>query len=529
MRVMIVEDQEVLRLGLRLSFDGASDIEMVAEAADGPSAVEKARAFRPSLILMDIALPGFDGIVATKKIKAEFKDIRILILSSHGEDKYVFPALEAGADGYCLKDVSRDTLVTAMRTVSAGHTWLDDTVAHRLLRSLKRADPEVTSQSHQLTETERKALYGVLEGTPVDEIADQLGIPGDQVHAYTRKVLHKISNLPSTNDSLPKLNERPRKVTIEHVQSKICTRCKAKLPEDSETCPYDGSETQFDKMVGTTFAERYEILSVLGSGSGGTVYKARHRFMNRLAAIKVMHQELMSDVDLLQRFRQEASSASCLEHPNVIRVMDFGVTNDGTPFMIQEYVDGMTLREIVDQVGALRAPIARDIFVQICRGMGFAHSEGIVHRDLKPSNVLVYGFGTDDMRVKIADFGVAKVVRTDNTNPVRTELGLIIGTPLYMSPEQCRGQLLDKRADIYSMGCLMYEALTGRPPFVGNDVMQVMYRHVNNDIPNIACTEIGRNLPAILNGIVMKALRKDPNARYRNMEELIVYLEGAVL
>jgi DNA-binding NarL/FixJ family response regulator/tRNA A-37 threonylcarbamoyl transferase component Bud32 len=528
-RVLLVEDQEVLRLGLRLSFQDLTDIEMVAEAADGPSAVEQAIAYRPSLVLMDIALPGFDGIVATRKIKAALPGTRILVLSSHGEDEYVFPALEAGADGYCLKDVSRDTLLTAIRTVNDGHTWLDDTVANRLLRTLRRVDPEVTSQNYQLSETEMNVLYCVLEGTPIEDISEQLGIPSNKVHAYTRRVLHKIANTSEASESIPKVNDRPRRITTDHQLSRICSRCKAKLPVDSDVCPFDGADTKADKMVGTTFADRYEILSVLGSGSGGTVYKARHRFMNRLAAIKVMHPELMPDLDLLQRFRQEAAAANSLEHSNVIRVIDFGVANDGTAFMIQEFVDGPTLREIIDMEGAIPAPLAVEMFKQICLGMGFAHRSGIVHRDLKPSNVLVSGYGTLDMRVKIADFGVAKLVRPNQNNPVRTELGLVIGSPLYMSPEQCRGHVLDKRADIYSMGCLMYETLTGRPPFVGKDVMEVMFQHVNCEVPNIASTQIGMHLPAILNGIVMKALRKEANTRYRSMEELMVYLDGAVI
>ena len=529
MRVLLVEDQEVLRLGLKLSFQGMSDIEMVAEAGDGPTAVEQAIATKPSLVLMDIALPGFDGIVATRKIKSALPYTRILVLSSHGEDEYVFPALEAGADGYCLKDVSRETLITAMRTVSDGHTWLDDTVANRLLRTLRRVDPEVTSQNYQLSETEMSVLYSVLEGTPMEEISEQLGIPINKVHAYTRRVLHKIANTSEAAESMPKAKDRVRKITTDHQLARICSRCKAKLPPDSDVCPFDGAETKDDKMVGTTFAERYEILSVLGSGSGGTVYKARHRFMNRLAAIKVMHPELMPDLDLLQRFRQEAAAANSLEHPNVIRVIDFGVASDGTAFMIQEYVDGPTLREIIDHEGAIPAPLAVELFKQICLGLGFAHRSGIVHRDLKPSNVLVSGYGTLDMRVKIADFGVAKLVRPDNSNVVKTEMGLVIGSPLYMSPEQCRGHVLDKRADIYSMGCLMYETLTGRPPFVGKDVMEVMFQHVNCEVPNIASTPIGMHLPAILNGIVMKALRKEANTRYRSMEELMVYLDGAVI
>lgn len=528
-RVMLVEDQEVLRLGLKLSFQGMSDIQMVGEAADGPSAVEQAFALKPNLILMDIALPGFDGIVATRKIKAQMENTRVLILSSHGEDDYVFPALEAGADGYCLKDVSKETLLTAMRTVSEGHTWLDDTVANRLLRSLRKVDPEITSQNYSLSDTEMKVLYCVLDGSPIEEIAAQLGIPENKVHAYTRRVLHKIANTSSASESLPQLNDRPRRLTGDHQMAKICSKCKVKLPPDSEECPYDGSEAKEDKMIGTTFAERYEILSILGSGSGGTVYKARHRFMNRLAAIKVMHPELMADLDLLQRFRQEAAAACCLEHPNVIRVIDFGVANDGTAFMIQEYADGPTLREIIDADGAIPAPCAVEIFKQICLGMGFAHRAGIIHRDLKPSNVIISGYGSDELRVKIADFGVAKLVRHDTNSPVRTELGLVIGSPLYMSPEQCRGQALDKRADIYSMGCLMYEALTGYPPFVGKDVMEVMYSHVNLEVPSIASTPIGMHLPAILNGIVMKAVRKEPDSRYRSMEELMVYLDGAVV
>lgn len=529
MRVLLVEDQEVLRLGLKLSFQGMSDIEMVAEAGDGPSAVEQAIATRPSLVLMDIALPGFDGIVATRKIKAALPNTRILVLSSHGEDEYVFPALEAGADGYCLKDVTRDTLITAMKTVSDGHTWLDDTVANRLLRTLRRVDPEVTSQNYQLSGTEMSVLYSVLEGSPIEDISEQLGIPINKVHAYTRRVLHKIANTSEAAESMPKVKDRPRRITTDHQLARICSRCKAKLPPDSDICPFDGAETKDDKMVGTTFAERYEILSVLGSGSGGTVYKARHRFMNRLAAIKVMHPELMPDLDLLQRFRQEAAAANSLEHPNVIRVIDFGVASDGTAFMIQEFVDGPTLREIIDHEGAVPAPLAVEMFKQICLGLGFAHRSGIVHRDLKPSNVLVSGYGTLDMRVKIADFGVAKLVRPDNSNAVKTEMGLVIGSPLYMSPEQCRGHVLDKRADIYSMGCLMYETLTGRPPFVGKDVMEVMFQHVNCQVPNIASTPIGMHLPAILNGIVMKALRKEANTRYRSMEELMVYLDGAVI
>lgn len=529
MRVLLVEDQEVLRLGLKLSFQGMSDIEMVAEAGDGPSAVEQAIATRPSLVLMDIALPGFDGIVATRKIKAALPNTRILVLSSHGEDEYVFPALEAGADGYCLKDVTRETLITAMKTVSDGHTWLDDTVANRLLRTLRRVDPEVTSQNYQLSGTEMSVLYSVLEGSPIEDISEQLGIPIDKVHAYTRRVLHKIANTSEAAESMPKAKDRARRITTDHQLARICMRCKAKLPPDSDICPFDGAETKDDKMVGTTFAERYEILSVLGSGSGGTVYKARHRFMNRLAAIKVMHPELMPDLDLLQRFRQEAAAANSLEHPNVIRVIDFGVASDGTAFMIQEFVDGPTLREIIDHEGAVPAPLAVEMFKQICLGLGFAHRSGIVHRDLKPSNVLVSGYGTLDMRVKIADFGVAKLVRSDNSNAVKTEMGLVIGSPLYMSPEQCRGHVLDKRADIYSMGCLMYETLTGRPPFVGKDVMEVMFQHVNCQVPNIASTPIGMHLPAILNGIVMKALRKEANTRYRSMEELMVYLDGAVI
>ncbi|MCA9814893.1 MAG: protein kinase [Candidatus Obscuribacterales bacterium] len=528
-RILLVEDQEVLRLGIKLSFHDSPDLQIVGEAADGPTAVTMAEELQPDLILMDIGLPEFDGIVATRRIKAETGS-KILILSSHGEDECLYPSLEAGADGYCLKDISKDSLLSAIRAVAGGGTWLDDSIARRVLKAVKSVDPQSTSQNYILTEPERRILNLIMEGKSAELIAQELEMSLSDVHNHTKVVLQKVSikdRIPALEDSDPARSHR--RITYEHELARRCRHCYKKLPLSEESCPYDGQEAILDERIGSIYAERYEILSLIGSGTGGAVYKARHKFMGKMVAIKIMHPEQMNNIDLIQRFRQEAATVSILKHENIVSVTDFGLTESGDAFMIMEYCDGVGLDTILNEHGYLRAQLAVPIFRQICTGMAEAHKNGILHRDLKPSNVLISKFGSSSMRVQIADFGTAKVLSNQGglgAPVVETKIGQIFGTPLYMSPEQCQGKNLSKAADIYSLGCLMYQTLTGQPPINGDDYVDVMYKHVNCEPTNIAQTEASGDVPAFLQGIVMKAIRKDPGMRYQSMEELKSYLDG---
>lgn len=525
--ILVVEDQEVLRLGLRLSLSEVTDMVIVGESGDGPSAVAMAQQLKPTLVLMDIGLPGFDGVVATRQIKNAVTT-RVLVLSSHGEDKAIFSALQAGADGYCLKDASKTQLINAIRSVAQGGTWLSDDIAEKMFMSLRNVDPESTGQHAALNGLELKVLNHIFEGASVDELCIELKITTEEALLYTTRVLQKIASnsspLKDENDS-----GKRRKITEEHTISRICTQCNEPVSVDRLHCPYDNSPTRIDEMIGTVFADRYEILSILGAGAGGTVYKAKHRFMHKHVAIKLLHGENLKDLDLLRRFRQEAASASALQHKNIVSVIDFGFTADGEPFMIMDYLDGSSLTTILDVHEYLSPTMAIPVFTQICQGLEMAHNNGVIHRDLKPANILVAGFGKDSMVVRLADFGIAKLTRPlIGSDMVKTEMGQVFGSPLYMSPEQCKGLELDATSDIFSMGCVMYEVLVGHPPIVGSNSVEVMYRKISETMPHIGDTEIGAGLPILLQEVVMKALRKEKIDRYKSITELKTLLNGLV-
>jgi tRNA A-37 threonylcarbamoyl transferase component Bud32 len=274
---------------------------------------------------------------------------------------------------------------------------------------------------------------------------------------------------------------------------------------------------------GTVFGDRYEIISFVGAGGMGVVYKAKQLSMERIVALKVLHPALVSDPISKKRFGHEAKAASSLSHPNLIVVHDFGFSSSGQPFMVMDYLDGPTLHDLVDQSGPLAIDQFIDVFSQCCSGLGHAHKRGVIHRDVKPGNIAMTS-GPDEPTnvVKLLDFGVAKVVNEvklaghqDMTNP-----GAIVGSPYFMSPEQCCGQEVDARTDIYSLGCVMYMSLTGALPFAGEDAVETMYMHIREPVPSFGMTRPDLDLPEEAEKIVHKALEKNPEKRYQNAEEL---------
>jgi len=517
--VMIVEDQEVLRLGLNLTLQYMRNVQIVGIASDGPGAVQKAIELKPQVILMDIGLPGFDGIEATKRIKAQLNS-RVMILTSHEEDKSIFSALAAGADGYCLKDISSAKLNTAINAIASGAAWLDDEIARRVLHSAKMNDPHITSERLALSESELRVLGLILEGASSDEIGVQVGLKNNEVQTYLKKLIQKVSwsgnSVPTTKISRQAKNSQDFKI------SKICPNCRVRLSEEFTNCPYDGQEMKEDALIGSVFADRYEILALLGSGTSGAVYKARHRYMHKLVAIKIMHLELISDISLLKRFRQEAAAASSLTHPNIINVIDFGLSPEGQAFMIMDYQGGNSLDELIYTHKHLDWKPSVEIFKQVCTGLGHAHNNNIIHRDLKPSNVLVMNLAEPELLVKLVDFGTAKLVTPDSEGAGLTVPGQVFGSPTYMSPEQCMGLQLEPNSDVYSMGTLMYETLVGHPPFVTENIVDAMYKQVNEECPPIAqvAKKAGVSIDIRVQAIVTKALRKDRYQRYQSMHEM---------
>ncbi len=270
---------------------------------------------------------------------------------------------------------------------------------------------------------------------------------------------------------------------------------------------------------GSQFGPRYRIDAVIGEGGMGKVYKAYDSDLDRTVALKLVRPELAKDGNSLQRFKQELLLASSISHRNILRIHDLGDV-DGVKFISMAFVQGMDLHDLIEKQGKLPIERATNIAKQLAGALEAAHAEGVVHRDLKPRNVLI---DVDD-HIYISDFGLAKSLDADKTG--MTRVGEVLGTPRYMSPEQAESKAADNRSDIYSVGIIMYEMLTGEVPFTGESSLQVMFQHVQQQPKDPR--QLNPEIPEYLSTIVMKCLEKDPTQRYQNARELIQDLDAGI-
>lgn len=271
----------------------------------------------------------------------------------------------------------------------------------------------------------------------------------------------------------------------------------------------------------------YEFSEVIGSGGMGVIYKARHPILKKLVAVKILHQ---INAQTVMRFQREAQAATNLHHENVIAVHEFGVTKEGQPYMVMDFLEGKSLAELIAERGALHQDLCLHIFDQLCNGIAHAHSKGVLHRDLKPSNIMLIAPESWKPQVQIVDFGIAKVLSPEGGDLGKlTQTGDIIGSPLYMSPEQCLGKDIDFRSDIYSIGCVMFEALTGKPPIVGETMMETMLKQMNDKAPLLNQARSGKDFPVWLERLVERALQKDPQQRFQSVKELKTALERRIV
>jgi eukaryotic-like serine/threonine-protein kinase len=262
----------------------------------------------------------------------------------------------------------------------------------------------------------------------------------------------------------------------------------------------------------TVFNGRYELHRRLGRGGMAEVSLARDQLLDRPVAVKVLFPEFATDPSFVERFRREATAAANLNHPNIVGVYDWGEA-DNTYFIVMEYVDGRTLSEILRAEGPLHPDRVADIGSDIAAALGFAHRNGVVHRDVKPGNVIVTASG----QVKVADFGIARAMTADPDDDL-TQVGTVMGTATYFSPEQARGESVDPRSDIYSLGCVLYELVVGRPPFTGDSPVAIAYRHVQD--PPVPPRHHNVELPPAIEAIILKCLAKNPVNRYPSAEDL---------
>src|SRR6266404_17934 len=312
----------------------------------------------------------------------------------------------------------------------------------------------------------------------------------------------------------------------------ICSHCHTPNPTNAEICSQCGSGLDIAADVGlgatlevsqsastktgTDFGPRYHVESLLGSGGMGKVYKARDRELDRTVAIKVLRPDLMTDPQALQRFKHELLLASSISHPNILRIHDLGEYN-AVKFISMAYVDGGDLTQALRKEGRLPLERVLNIMKQLAAALAAAHGVNVVHRDLKPQNILL---GSGD-HVYVTDFGIAKTLESDRTRVTRT--GAVLGTPLYMSPEQVEGKPVDHRSDLYTLGLIFYEMLTGILPFSGETTFQLMYQRVHEQPkrPELVIPD----LPPYLSRICLKCLEKEPAKRYQNAGEILTDLE----
>jgi len=320
----------------------------------------------------------------------------------------------------------------------------------------------------------------------------------------------------------------------------LCPSCGEFLPVDAKFCPHDGQALSHDtvqcsgkreiipgrdSLVGWVIDERYEVMQLLGEGGMGCVYRVRHRVLGRQFALKALRLELARDPVLAQRFVQEARAAAAINHPNVVGITDFGMLERGQPYFVMELLEGRTLGSALRDCRQFEPIEVVRIARTVASALSAAHAVGVIHRDLKPDNIILSGEARDPLALKVLDFGLAKLLGKSRL----TQDDVVYGTPQYMSPEQAAGEPLDPRVDVYALGILMYEMLTGKVPFEADSYMGVLTKqlYVEPLPPSSSCPSLAA-FPG-LEQVVLQCLSKDRQARFADMSALIVALEHLLL
>ncbi|MCC7531589.1 MAG: serine/threonine protein kinase [Candidatus Melainabacteria bacterium] len=290
-------------------------------------------------------------------------------------------------------------------------------------------------------------------------------------------------------------------------------------PESFQLGAHNSASVGFPVQPGQVVGNRYKILSLVACGGMGTVYKVEQVYLGKVLALKVLNTRCVSDLTV-RRFQHEARAAFGIDHPNLISVHDFGLLDEKMPFLVMDYVSGQSLSERIRAHGMLTVAEAVPVFLRICFGLGYAHDQGVIHRDIKPSNIMLVDniSSSEEGSIKIVDFGIAKFTQLEKSDiQALTRTGEVFGSPLYMSPEQCTGSPVDLRSDIYSLGCVFFEALTGTTPFVGANALTTMMQHMGEKAPSLKEASMGKDFSPLIEQIIARMLAKNVNDRYQSL------------
>jgi CheY-like chemotaxis protein len=481
--ILVVDDQEDNRavLDRRLQRQGHT----VECASGGHAALARLRAAPFDLVLLDVLMPDLDGLAVLERIKADpaTRDIPVIMISALDDVASVVRCIERGAEDHLPKPF--DPVLLRARIGAC-------------LEKKRLRDVEL----EYLREVERviQAATAVEAGTYASGDLAEVAHRGDE--------LGRLARVFDAMADHVRAREARLKDQVEALRKEIADATRAAQPDGPREAPTLPS--------GAVLADRYEIREELGRGGMGMVYRALDRQLNEQVAVKTLRADILLDHGVLERFKSEIRLARHISNKHVVRTHDIG-EHDGVYYLTMEYVEGITVRSLLDTRGRLGVAPTLAIASQLAQSLAAAHEQGVIHRDIKPQNLLLDANGV----LKVMDFGVA---RLQGHQTHLTEVGTLVGTPSYMAPEQLLSEDFDERADLFSMGVVLFECLTGQLPFEGTTIVSIIAHLMRDDAP--APSSLNRDVPPDVSALVLRLLSKDPGGRPASAAELVRLLSG---
>ncbi len=480
----------------------------------GGGAVEKITEGDFDLIILDWDLPEVSGIEILKTLRASGNLIPVLMLTGKNAIDDKETSFDEGADDYLTKPFDMKELAMRVKALlRRSRAKAESPRPNAITLDSNKLRATRNGRAVALTPKEFQLLTFLLNTKPphnakniIDEVwKNDISANKDAIRSTLRRLRKKLG--PDTAE-LKELNFPD----LFNAETNLGTTSGGNVDDDDDV---------LDPFLGTILNEKYELVELIGGGGTGVVYKANHCLLNSFVAVKMLFPHMVTRQLAVRRFHQEAKATASLSHPNILKVTDFGTAEQGQPYLIMEYLQGVSLSDLLEAEGELAPYLAVEIAMQIAAGLMHAHSKDVIHRDVKPSNIMIIGKIPERFQIKIVDFGLAKPNRQDERMSKITVTGEVFGSPSYMSPEQCRGETVDHRADIYSLGCVLFETLTGMPPFVGKDPIDTIFMHVAPEPPAFKMTGSNQKLVDRMEKIIMMSLAKKRDQRYQSISEFL--------
>lgn len=525
-KILIVEDDRELASIVRsfLEFDNHS-VEVFHTGGQGRA---KLLGSQYNLIILDWEIPEISGIEMLQEYRQKGGSAPVLMLTGKDQVEDKEAGLDCGADDYLTKPFDMKELGARIRallrrskgTVSTAPQLGDialDGIAHRAVQGDKSV--ALTPREYQFLEF----VAGHPEQLSAEKYIEQIWAGDADVTVDMLKTIVK---------RLRKKLDAAGAIICPHLFSESAATENTMLANRDEavgkTDQVQHIDDDFDPVLGMIVDSKYELVELIGGGGAGLVYKAKHAHLNTVVAVKLLFPHLSLNQEMVRRFRREAQIVSSLTHPNILAVQDYGLSGESQPYMVMELIRGESLSDLLHRRGTIPLPETIEVLKQTCEGLAYAHESGAVHRDVKPSNIMLIPQPNDGFLVKLVDFGLAKATELDEQTAKLTRTGEVFGSPLYMSPEQCRGLPADQRTDIYALGCIMYELLTGKCPFEGADPISTILKQVTDEPPHLVLDDIDGETRDRMERIIFKCLAKNPADRYESARQVQADLDDVL-